>query len=161
MSETTGTEGQQTGSAGEQGSGQQEQGKSFTQAEVDQIVKDRAERIYKQRVGDLDIKDLKARAEGAKTLEERLASLETENASIKSDALRSRVQAKHGISDEDAALFLTGTNEETLTAQAKRLAERESERKKRNNTVPREGNQPSAGTSDLREFTRGLFGGDA
>lgn len=40
------------------------------------------------------------------------------------DALRFRVAAKHGITDEDADLFLTGTDEATLLRQAARLAER-------------------------------------
>jgi len=40
------------------------------------------------------------------------------------DALRFRVAAKHGISDEDADLFLTGTDTETLERQAARLVER-------------------------------------
>lgn len=41
-----------------------------------------------------------------------------------SEALRLRVAAKHGISDEDADLFLTGTDVETLERQAARLVER-------------------------------------
>lgn len=40
------------------------------------------------------------------------------------DALRFRVAAKHGISDEDADLFLTGTDAETLEKQAARLVDR-------------------------------------
>ena len=40
------------------------------------------------------------------------------------EALRYRVAAKHGISDEDAELFLTGTDEQTLERQAARLVER-------------------------------------
>lgn len=40
------------------------------------------------------------------------------------EALRLRVAAKHGISDEDADLFLTGSDTETLEKQAARLVER-------------------------------------
>lgn len=40
------------------------------------------------------------------------------------DAVRFRVAAKHGISDEDADLFLTGTDADTLERQAARLVER-------------------------------------
>jgi len=40
------------------------------------------------------------------------------------DALRFRIAAQHGISDEDAELFLTGTDADTLTRQATRLKER-------------------------------------
>lgn len=42
--------------------------------------------------------------------------------SAASEALRWRIAAKHGISDEDAETFLTGTDEATLTRQAERLS---------------------------------------
>jgi hypothetical protein len=45
-------------------------------------------------------------------------------AKASADALRFRVAAKHGISEEDADLFLTGADEATLERQAARLAER-------------------------------------
>ena len=38
------------------------------------------------------------------------------------DALRWRIAARHGISDEDAETFLTAADEATLTRQAERLA---------------------------------------
>lgn len=38
------------------------------------------------------------------------------------EALRWRIAAKHGISDEDAETFLTGADEASLTRQAERLA---------------------------------------
>ena len=40
------------------------------------------------------------------------------------DALRFRVASQHGISEEDAELFLTGTDLDTLAKQATRLKER-------------------------------------
>lgn len=40
----------------------------------------------------------------------------------RAEALRWRIAAKHGISDEDAETFLTGKDEETLTRQAERLS---------------------------------------
>lgn len=40
----------------------------------------------------------------------------------RAEALRWRIAAKHGISDEDAETFLTGSDEATLTRQAERLA---------------------------------------
>ena len=45
-----------------------------------------------------------------------------EAATAKAEALRWRIAAKHGISDEDAETFLTGSDEESLTKQAQRLA---------------------------------------
>lgn len=128
------------------------QEKTFTQAEVDQLIKDRAERIAKQRYADYD--DLKAKAGVASTAEERLAALEQELTSTKTDALRAKIAAKFGVSTDpgedgksDADLFLTGTDEDTLTVQAKRLAGRESERKKAGNVAPREGTSPGSGTT--------------
>lgn len=52
------------------------------------------------------------------------AAKEYEAAATKAttEALRWRVAAKHGISDEDAETFLTGTDEDTITRQAERLA---------------------------------------
>lgn len=134
--------------------------KTFTQDEVNALVGNaRTEERRKVASKFADYDDLKAKAEAGKTLEGRLASLEAENASIKSEALRSRIQAKHGISDEDAALFLTGADEEALTAQAARLAEREADRKKQGNVAPSEGDNPNpgGGDSETREFVRGLF----
>ena len=58
-------------------------------------------------------------------------------------ALRWRIAAKFGISDEDADLFLNGTDEETLTRQAERLASRSSA-KADGLYVPAEGKVPSA-----------------
>lgn len=84
---------------------------------------------------------------------------ETAAAEARADALRWRTAAKHGISDEDAELFLTGTDEATLTKQAERLSARVADQKKNGNHVPKEGTtQPQTGTDPLREFTRDLFG---
>jgi len=132
---------------------------TFTQADVDRIVK---ERVQRERTKYADYDDLKKKAEGAQTAEERIGALEKEIESTKREAMRRRVQAAHGISDEDADLFLTGTDEDTLAAQAKRLADREAERKKKNNVSPREGtHQQSQEPDEMREFARNLFGRDA
>jgi hypothetical protein len=47
-----------------------------------------------------------------------------EAAKARVDVLRFRVAAQHGITEEDAELFLTGTDADTLTKQASRLKER-------------------------------------
>lgn len=128
---------------------------AFTQADVDRIVADRLKRereTVKAKYADYD--DLKTRAGQATTAEERIAALEREVESSRREALRRRVQAAHGIADEDADLFLTGADEESLTAQAKRLAQRAPERK---NHVPREGNNPRPGDDEMRAFTSRLF----
>lgn len=129
---------------------------TFTQADIDKIIDGVVARERKKTSA--EIKELKAKAEAGATAEERIAALESEVQTSKREAMKRRVQAAHGIADEDADLFLTGTDEETLTAQAKRLADRESERKQRGNHVPREGNNPKSGkTDELGEFTKGLF----
>jgi len=127
---------------------------TFTQADVDRIVR---ERVKREREKFADYDDLRAKAEGAKTAEERLAELEKRYAEAETRALRSDIAAKFGIDAEDRDLFLTGTDEETLTAQAKRLADREAERLKRSNHVPAEGGTPTTGSDPMREFTRSLF----
>lgn len=125
------------------------------QADVDRIVR---ERVARERAKYSDYDELKAKAEGSKTLEERLASLEGELSTAKTNALRSDIAAKHGLSAEDRDLFLTGSDEATLTAQAERLAGREAARKKQGNFAPKEGTAPSAGSDDsLRDFTKKLF----
>jgi hypothetical protein len=137
---------------------QQEQ--TFKQADVDRIVAERLKRereATKTKYADYD--DLKAKADGAKTAEERIATLEQEIETTKREALKRRVQAAHQISDEDADLFLTGADEESLTAQAKRLAERESDRKKSGNHVPNEGRTPQPPKPDeKRAFANFLTG---
>jgi colicin import membrane protein len=52
------------------------------------------------------------------------ADAKAEAAKASVDVLRFRVAAQHGISEEDAELFLTGTDAETLTKQATRLKDR-------------------------------------
>ncbi|WP_143203963.1 hypothetical protein [Streptomyces kebangsaanensis] len=60
-----------------------------------------------------------------KTEQQRLAeakeTAEKDAAAARSEALRWRIAARHQISDEDAEIFLTGGDEETLTRQAARL----------------------------------------
>lgn len=130
---------------------------TFTQAQVDAIVQQRLDQQAKNKFGDYD--ELKTQAEGAKTVEQKLAALETKTAEAEARALRSDVATKHGISAEDRDLFLTGSDEATLTAQAKRLAERVAEQKKQGNVARKEGDVTNEGKGDeeMREFTRNLF----
>lgn len=130
---------------------------TFTQADVDKIVR---ERVQRERAKYADYDDLKSKAGEKASADERITALEAEVVASKREALRRRVQAAHALADEDAELFLTGTDEETLTAQAKRLADRDSERKRSNNVVPSEGANPNPGNADdeVRQFTRRVFG---
>ena len=81
--------------------------------------------------------------------EEKLAAELTEAAQraarAESEALRWRIAAKHGISDEDAELFLTGSDEETLVRQAQRFNEL-AVKPSKGTHVPGVGNQPAPPT---------------
>jgi len=154
MSEATGAVTEDAGAAAE-GTDQVKETQLVPQAEVDRIVK---ERVARERAKYSDYDELKAKAAGSQTLEERLASLEGELTTAKTAALRSDIAAKHGLSAEDRDLFLTGTDESTLNAQAQRLSERVADRKKQGNFAPKEGTTPAAGTdTGEREFVRNLF----
>lgn len=97
-------------------------------------------------------------------LTDRIAGFETQAAKAteradKADAaaLRSRIQAKHQISDADAVLFLTAADEAGLTAQAAGLAARETERKKKAPYVPKEGAPTEPKDDEMASFARDLF----
>lgn len=127
-------------------------------------------RLERERGKFADYDDLKTKAakldeiEAANQTEaekqaKRLADLEAELSTTRRDSLRIKIASANGITDaEDIDLFLTGTDEETLTKQAKRLAERTADRKK-SHVVPGEGKTPSSNSGDdgMREFARGLF----
>jgi hypothetical protein len=159
----TGTE---AGTEESQQQGSEQQEKTFTQAEVNKIAADRA-RAERAKFADYD--DLKSKADGAKTLEERLASMETELNSTKLSALRSQIASEYGIStkraseDElsDAEVILTGATREAMTAQATRFAGALAAQKKTGNVARKEGNTTSTGSSpeaESRELVRNLFG---
>jgi hypothetical protein len=71
------------------------------------------------------------------------------------DALRFRVAAKHGLSDEDADLFLTGTDAETLERQAAALVARTPSSPKPDPSQGAKGSQGARSTADsFAEFFR-------
>ena len=146
---------QQTEAPEQQPEGGEQQEQTFTQADVDRIV---ADRLKREREKFKDYDALKEKASEAKTAEDRLAELEKRYEDAETRALRANVASEYGISAEDRDLFLTGSDEETLTAQAKRLAERESERKKRNNYAPAEGATPTPKQDERRAFADFLVG---
>lgn len=161
--ETTTTEQQSEGT--QSTGGESQDGQTFTQADVNRIVKERAERMAKQLYPDYD--DLKAKAGESQTLEQRVKDMETRTVAAESAALRASVAAEFGISTKkgpkgepsDADLFLTGADRDILTAQAQRLAGREEDRKKQGNFAPKEGTTTTTGKDDedLRVFNRKLF----
>lgn len=140
----------------------QEQEPAFTQADVDRIVR---ERVKREREKYADYDDLKSKAETAKSAEERIADLEREIREARVKEQRAKLVADvakaHKITDpDDIALFLTGADEETLTAQAKRLAERDGERRRKGDVVPDAGKTPddnAKGDPEMREYANRLF----
>lgn len=91
---------------------------------------------------------------------ERIAKAEAEVASVPAkvaDALREHLVALHEIDKDDAELFLTATEPELLLKQVTRLVG-QSDKRKKTNVVPREGQtSSSSGDDEVREFARGLF----
>lgn len=136
-----------------------------SQDELNRIIGERVKRAKPADYDDLKTKAAKldeieaANQTEAEKSAKRLADLEAELSTTRRDSLRIKIASTHGITDaEDIDLFLTGTDEETLTKQAKRLAERTADRK-RTNHVSREGNTPSSAPGEERAFVGELFGG--
>lgn len=138
-----------------------------TQEDLNRIITDR---VNRERAKFSDYKDVKAKAARFDELEaankseiekanDARTQAEQRAAQAEAAALRWKVAAKHGISDEDAELFLTGTDEETLTKQAQRLTDRVADRKKNGNVVPKEGSTTQPTDDPMRKFTRQLFAG--
>lgn len=71
---------------------------------------------------------------------------EARASAAETEALRWRTAAKYGISDDDAALFLTGADEDTLARQAERFKEIAGKTPK-GTVVPGVGNQPTTPAS--------------
>lgn len=139
--------------------GEGEAEKALPQSEVDRIVaKARADERRKASEKFKDYDDLKAKAGESRSLEERFAEMEQQTARAVATALRSDIAAEFGIPKEDRDLFLTASDEDTLRAQAKRLADRDAERKKKSPHVPKEGNVTDPTDNGEREFARQLFG---
>ena len=93
---------------------------------------------------------------------DRIAKAEAEVATVPNkvaDALREHLVALHEIDQDDAELFLTGTDPELLLKQVTRLLGQSDKRKKQGNFVPREGNTTTSVESDERATARALFGG--
>lgn len=138
---------------------QQEQPKTFTQEEVDRIVNDRAERKYRQRVGDVDVESLKVKAaeydkaqDAAKTAEQRAAEQAQQAAhdarAAGERADRAELGVEHGIG-KDYLDLLGGGSRDEMSARAERLgpllaAQREVEQLRAENAALRDGKSAPA-----------------
>lgn len=127
---------------------------TFTQADVDRIVR---ERVKREREKFADYDDLKTKAEGAKTLEDRVAEIERQAKESETRALRAEVANTKGLTPTQAKRLVGATRDE-LEADADELLKDIGAQQKQGNHVPREGKNPKAGgTDELGEFTKNLF----
>lgn len=147
-------------------------GEEFTPITSQEALNDALkERLARERAKFSDYNDLKAKAGKYDELEaankseiekanDRVREAEQRAAEAASAALRSRIQARHGVSDEDADLFLTGTDEETLTKQAERLAEREADAGKPRSPKPdpNQGRSSNGPVSTADQFAAAIGG---
>ena len=126
---------------------------TFTQADVDRIVR---ERVQRERAKYADYDDLKAKAGSATTLEERVAEIERTARASEERALRAEVANAKGLTPNQAKRLVGATREE-LEADADELIRDIGAQKQKNNVSPREGNNPKATDDPMRDFARGLF----
>lgn len=139
-----------------------------SQDEFNAAVADRVARVRNQFK---DYSDLRAKAARLDDIEQasksemekaidRVAKAEADVATIPqqvTDQLRAHLVDLHKIDKDDADLFLTGRDPETLLKQVHRLTAQQG---KRGNFVAREGANGKAKTTDEREAARQLFGGN-
>lgn len=127
---------------------------TFTQADVDRIVR---ERVQREKAKYADYDDLKTKAGNATTLEERVAQIERQAQESESRALRAEVANAKGLTPSQAKRLVGATREE-LEADADELLKDIGAQKKQNNRVPNEGKTPpKSGDDGMRDFTRQLF----
>lgn len=119
-------------------------------------------KILQDRLDAIDAEKLSETEKAQKAAEDAESARQTaeaETAKAKAEAIRWRIAAKHGISDDDAELFLTGTDEDTLTRQAERLAARGTPSK--GTHVPGAGNHPGTPPSLDAQIAAAESEGDA
>ena len=139
------------------GQNDQDKAATFTQADVDRIVR---ERVQRERAKYADYDDLKAKADGAKTVEDRLAEIESKHAEAERRAMRAEIANAKGLTPTQAKRLI-GTTREELEADAdellRDLATVEADRKKTGARAPLQGRTPTNGADDpMREFVRNL-----
>lgn len=128
--------------------------RTFTQAELDRIIQERLAADRRSR--DLtpeQVNDLKSRVEAA---EKSIAEAQEARKAAERDALVARLQRAHGITDEDAATFLTASTQEELAKQAERLGALAKPADKPGFGNPKVGGSPEPPIDEDREFLRSL-----
>ena len=134
--------------------------RTFTQEDVDRIVADRLKREdikgLRQKAAQFDELEQSSKSEMDR-LTEQVTALTEAQKQAEAKATRYRIAAANGISEADADLFLTGSDEESITAQAKRLAEHTQAKKKQGDIVPHDRGNPGEGV-DEDAMARKFFG---
>lgn len=133
----------------------------FTQADIDAAVEKVAAKIRadeRRKVSEkfADYEELKARAEGAKSIEDRVAEIERQAKASEERALRAEVANAKGLTPNQAKRLVGATREE-LEADADDLLKDIGAQKAKGNHVPREGETKTPPADGMREFTRELF----
>jgi hypothetical protein len=98
---------------------------TFSQADVDRIIADRLKRedVKGLKAAKQELDTLKAaQMSEADRLKERADAAEQQALEARAETLRYKIATQFGINSDDAETFLTGTDEDTLTKQAERLA---------------------------------------
>ena len=129
-----------------------EGGKKALKAERDRATAaERQAAEFKKRLDEIEAANLSDLEKAQKQAQEAQEAATRATA----DALRFRVAAKHGLSDEDADLFLTGTDAETIERQAAALVARTPTGPKSDPSQGAKGGNGSRTTADsFAEFFR-------
>jgi len=111
-----------------------------------QKAREQEKRAKENAAARLELDELKkAQLSTEEKLAQELGEAAQRAAQAEAEAVRWRIAAKYGISDEDAELFLTGSDEETLARQAGRFKEL-AVKPPKGTVVPGVGNQPAPPT---------------
>lgn len=154
----------ENGTPAPQEGSEQAEGKTFDAEYVDKLRKEAAKYRTEAKANAEAAKKLTEIEEASKSeqqkLAERLAEAEKAAQQAQAEALRFKVATRFGVSDEDADLFLTGTDEETLTKQAERLASRNEEAGKPRapRPDPNQGRSSSGPASTADQFAAAFNG---
>lgn len=107
-----------------------------------------------KRLGEIE----EAQKSEAEKASERTAQAEKRAAEAEARVLRRDVAIEHKLSQDDAALLDSLTDEDAMRRLAERLATASEDKRKKNNVSPREGTNPSSSDGGLdRDFVRQLF----
>lgn len=164
----------QQAESGQQGQQEQQvdQGQQVDQAkEVDQEKESAEYWKAKARQHERRNRELAAAAKRLEEIEEstkteqqkhadRLAKAEQRAKQAEQDALRFKIASKYKIDDEDAELFLTGTDEATLIKQAERLkarADDQQSQQRKQGWGSQEGRSPSRSSDPDQAFAADFF----